>query len=332
MNVIQRTVMCTSVILALIGNHQVQGQDCEGLQVLSAFLNPFNDSEVLLLSENTNADSIYDYPSWHMLNAEGETIGVETVNYFGLWGQLWHSISLDAPWPTGNDVEPVTWSLWRGFNESASCAVSGDFAPRTWPHAGTGAEGCGPLRLELTAPGTLATGYAWELTDDQGAITAMSSGDFGGDVGWFVLSDSLCLDQQMCYALTVSGIGGPVHAHWVHASFWNGLPGFSLTTDATGEPASAFVDLYGEDCETTGWASVSRPPSSVQAWPNPTDRWLETSGLPAGNQAYEVRSLQGALLQQGMVGERGEVDLAKSPAGTLLLTLHNEVIRVVKLP
>ena len=51
-----------------------------------------------------------------------------------------------------------------------------------------------------------------------------------------------------------------------------------------------------------------------------------------GKQAYEVRNLQGALLEQGMVGERGEVDLAKSPAGILLLTLHNEVIRVVKLP
>lgn len=320
----------SSLILALVISPGLRAQTCEGLEILSAFVNPFNDAEVLLLSENSNSDSIYDYPSWHMVNASGDEIGAEVVNYFGLWDMQWHVVSLNEPWPA-EELAPqeMTWVLWSGFNEVASCVIEQAFEPRTWAHADTGPEGCAPLRLELTGPGATASGWAWTLTDDVGSVVAEASGSFSQENGWYVHSDSLCLSQHMCHELTLTGIGGPVFAQWVHASQWHGLPGFSLITDTPGESVSAFVDLYGEDCGTTDLGSMAGR-AAAKAWPNPTDGRVH---VPAWQgRAYEVLSLQGERLGRGVVGAAGEVDLALTPDGILLLRSAGQTIRIIKMP
>lgn len=310
----------------------LHAQDCEGLQVLSAFVNPFNDAEVMLLSENSNVDSLYDYPSWHMVNADGEELGAETVNLFGLWGMQWHVIALNAPWPAEVlAAQEMTWALWSGFNEFAACTIEQPFEPRTWEHAGTGAEGCAPLRLELTAPGAVATGFSWSLTDGNGGLVAEDSGSFSQETGWFAYADSLCLSQHVCHELTLTGAGGPVHAQWVHASSWHGVPGFSLTTATPGVPVTGVVDLYGGDCVGMDVAGRLAHEELVVA-PNPTHGEVRVQGDQWVGRPVEVLSPQGELLWQGKVGEGGKLGWAQMPDGLLILRLEGQTTRILKLP
>lgn len=304
---------------------KLRAQDCPGLSVLSAFINPWNDSEVLLLSENTDPDIIYDYPSWHLLDPTGVNLGAETVNYFGLYGMLWHVITLNEPWVGTAAVENCTWQLWQSFDESAVCAIQQTFEPRTWAHAGTGPEGCAPMRVELSAPGALASAWAWSISDASGNVLGEGSGNFGEDQIWYALSDSLCLSQTECHTLSVSSEGGPVFAQFIHASSWHPVPGLSVMSGENGEEASIAVDLYGGDCIPSDMLSTAPRPERFKVFPNPSDGIVRIEPLPA---TWFLLDSQGRQLD--LPSPQPILDLSGLPEGSYFLWLDGEVQPLIR--
>jgi hypothetical protein len=303
----------------------LRAQDCPGLSVLSAFINPWNNSEVLLLSENTDPDIIYDYPSWHLLDPAGVDLGAETVNYFGLYGLLWHVVTLNEPWVGTAAMENCTWQLWQGFDESAVCAIEQTFEPRTWAHAGTGPEGCAPLRVELSAPGAAASAWAWSLTDASGIVLGEGSGSFVEDQIWYALSESLCLSQTECHTLSVSSDGGPVFAQFIHASSWHPLPGLSVMSGENGEEASIAVDLYGGDCISNAIHSTATVPDRFTVYPNPTDGAVHIEPLPG---KWFLLDAQGRQLD--LPSPQSTIDLSGLPIGSYFLWLDGEVQPLIR--
>lgn len=303
---------------------KLNAQDCPGLSVLSAFINPWNDSEVLLLAENTDPDIIYDYPSWHLLDSNGVDLGAETVNYFGLYGMLWHVVTLNEPWVGNAAMENCTWQLWQGFDESAVCAIEQTFEPRTWAHAGTGPEGCAPLRVELSAPGAVASAWAWSISDGAGNVLGEGNGSFEEDQIWYALSDSLCLSQTECHTLSVSSEGGPVFAQFIHASSWYSVPGLSVMSGENGEEASVTVDLYGGDCIPSAIASPA--PDRFHVYPNPTIDEVHIDPVPSTWFLFDSRGRQ-----LDLPSPRSVIDLSNLREGAYFLWLDGAVQPLVRM-
>ena len=314
------------ILFAILGSSvpgNLRAQDCPGLSVLSAFINPWNDAEVLLLAENTNPEANYGYPSWHGVDPSGTEVGAEIVNYFGIYGFQWHTVTLNEPWEGTAAVEDFTWELWQGFDEFAVCAIEQTFEPRTWAHAGTGPEGCAPLRVELSAPGALASAWAWSLTDASGSVLGEGSGNFGEDQIWYALSDSLCLSQTECHTLSVSSEDGPVFAQFIHASSWYPLPGLSVMSGENGEAASIEVDLYGGDCMPS--AITSPAPDRFAVYPNPTFDEVHIEPVPS---RWFLFDSQGRPLD--LPSPRPVLDLGGLPEGSYFLWLDGAVQPLIR--
>ncbi|PHI21338.1 hypothetical protein CEQ90_02765 [Lewinellaceae bacterium SD302] len=97
-----------------------------------------------------------------------------------------------------------------------------------------------------------------------------------------------------------------------------------------------FVSQYNLDgpieCSPVGTSKVAVPDEQLEAYPNPTDRYLnlatEQNSFP---QTYELFNTFGQRVMRGsaiLTGER--IDLAGLPAGTYVLVMGQRRVRIVK--
>lgn len=69
---------------------------CDSLDVVSIQYSPFTDTVIVVSVENNNQMEILDYPGFVLLNANADTVAVETVNYFGIGSESIHLLDVRA--------------------------------------------------------------------------------------------------------------------------------------------------------------------------------------------------------------------------------------------
>lgn len=287
-------------------------QSCAGLQVLGVAQDPFQADRIRLVCENVSLDEIYDYPGWRMLDADGNLLAEETVNYFGIFGVYIH----DLQWLATSEVpvfaQEVTLQLWTGFYSEMACEFPYTWESRSFEWAGQMDGECLPVQLRLngytppsaTAEVTLSS-LAWA-----GDIwsTTMTLDEAGG---WMAISDSLCLSQNDCYTLEISYDGtAAVSVAWDDAS----IPWFSHAAWLIDSPGTTVTtwDLYNDDCVT----------SDVKEEPDRFNAGMPASHWPGGT--YVLYNLQGQRVREWkrMQGEPFE---APQHRGIYLLVAPNGI-------
>ena len=244
------------LLAALLATTRLAAQTCDGLNVLGVAQDPFQADRIRLISLNDNPLEIYDYPGWRMVDADGNVLAEETVNYFGIYGQNLHDLVWQGPGAVPEWPVEVTLELWTGFYEALACTVPYTFEARSFEWADAEAGECLPVRLalfgyappEATAEATLAS-LAWAGDFWSTTLTLNEAG------GWSAMSDSLCLAQNDCYTVevtydadaTVTVFWSDAGAGFTHASWQLTEPGTTVTT----------WDLYGGDCVTAAVAEVA---------------------------------------------------------------------------
>lgn len=95
------------------------GLGCEALNIVTLHWATFNDSTIVL--KVTNSDIGFDYPGFVLLDTNGDTLAVETVDFFAIGTESWHTLQVhpDAEIPTG--TFPVHLHLWTGFFQELAC-------------------------------------------------------------------------------------------------------------------------------------------------------------------------------------------------------------------
>jgi len=91
--------------------------DCDLIEVISTTLN--SESNLIELSINTSSSYLYSYPSFTLLNQQGDTLAMEQVDYYGLSGESTHLLNIQTP--IENWEEELTLQLYSDFNDVLVC-------------------------------------------------------------------------------------------------------------------------------------------------------------------------------------------------------------------
>jgi hypothetical protein len=102
------------------------GSVCDSLALVSMQWAAFSDTAVVVHVQNNSMD-LFDYPNFILFNAQGDTLAKESVFFFGIGNESWHSMRVmdGVTMPTSSFNGRL--ELWTGFTSSLACAWDNTF-------------------------------------------------------------------------------------------------------------------------------------------------------------------------------------------------------------
>lgn len=187
------------------------GSACDSVDVISVTVHPFTDTAMVVHVAN-GSSVLFDYPGFILFDENGDTLAVETVNFFGIAGDSWHVLEIHPDATMPNAPFYGVLQLWTDFMSNLAC----EWMPFIDP--------CPPgpcTDMFVTIQnlgGALAIGtYGWTLYDD--AFQVVSTGQLEMTDIMQYDTDTVCLPPGN-YALEVSPNNPPT----------GGDPHFSVTS------------------------------------------------------------------------------------------------------
>jgi len=98
---------------------------CDALSILSVRYSPFTDS-VIIVEVVNNGEEIFSYPGFVLINSDGDTLALETVNYFGIGQQSVHHLAVRPGIAGPADVFQGVLELYSGFFDTHECSWAMD--------------------------------------------------------------------------------------------------------------------------------------------------------------------------------------------------------------
>lgn len=153
---------------------------CDSLIFASLTWAPFSDTGLLVHVYNQSS-MLFDYPGFLLLADNGDTLAQETVNFFGIAGESYHTLTI----PSGTNMPSSpfngTLQLWTLFYDTLACTwdLPVDLCPP---------ESCTEVILDMQNFGSgLATGSYLYTVREAGLTVA---------TGTFILTDEQQYDQD----------------------------------------------------------------------------------------------------------------------------------------
>jgi hypothetical protein len=212
-------------ILALLPFAAIAQNACDDLNFVSIQYSPFTDSVIVVEVEN-NSSELFDYPGFVLLNANGDTVAKELVNYFGIGSQSLHQLEVRQGVHDPQSDLIGQLKLFTGFYTEEACVWNID-------QNLCATEPCDSLVIGFQNwGGALVIGdFAWSLTDaDQNTVASGELTMIANEQYWF---QGLCVEPGT-YSYTLEALdepsgGGPTLT--AGASSWFGSPQLSQSLD-----------------------------------------------------------------------------------------------------
>lgn len=295
------------------------GYPCDSLAIASVEWQAFADTAVMVHAINTSTE-IFSYPNFILYDAQGDTLAVETVNFFGIAGDSWHTLDLvdGATMPEG--PFQGTLALFTGFGVELACTFTG-----TWDLCPPAP--CSAMTVAmLNQGGALVLGdFAWNIQDSQGSTVG---------AGVFTLTNDAQFDSaQVClppgaYAITVLPLGDPTGGQPVFSVFHES--GSVPLQPVTWTPPVPLLFNFFGPC-AGGPQAIGEPEAiaMLYAIAGGTLRVWRTDGRPVG--PLELIDVTGRVLAQVASATTSEVALPLPAhfAGILLLRSTGGVLRLL---
>ena len=161
------------------------GSPCDSLVVDFVQWAPFSDTALVLHVYN-NGLQVFGYPSWILFNDLGDTLAAETVTFFGIVGESFHTLTIrpGAVIPVGTFT--ATLELWTDFYTNLACTFNwtGDLCP-----PGTCTELYPTVYADSSA--TFPVTIPWSIVD--AGLISMGSGTFTLSGPFDPDADTVCL-------------------------------------------------------------------------------------------------------------------------------------------
>lgn len=257
---------------------------CDSLDILNIGWSPFSDTALVIHVFNPTT-TLFDYPSFVLLDANGDTLAEEQVTFFGIGQESWHTLTLfpGAVIPSGPFTG--TLELWTLFGQQLACSWNMDF--NLCPP-----EPCAPLNVYLqNMGGALTLGSFHYTVRHLGDLVA--SGIFNLSAEEQYDSDSLCLPPGN-YLMEVVPDQGPTGGQpYFGVNMGFDVQGPSAPLIFTTMSAVAF-NFYGECAEGTQGIAVAPAAGLLLGRGNGTLSIARTDGAPVGE--LRVLDAQGRLI------------------------------------
>lgn len=227
-------------LFSLLANAQTV---CDSLDFVSIKYSPFTDTLIYVHVENNNTNEIFDYPGFVILDANDDTVAVETVNYFGIGEESVHPLNVRPGMHDPQDNFEGTLQLYSGFYDTFECEWNLD-------QSLCAEQPCDSIILGFQNwGGALVMGdFHWRIDDDGGMV--VDSGSFTMEAQgqyWFY---ALCLEpgtySYSLTALTPPSGGGPTLTVSTSSSFAS--PTMSAPLDWFNNPGAEIEFPFFEFC------------------------------------------------------------------------------------
>lgn len=141
------------------------GPDCEGLTIASVQWSTLSDTTLSVHVFNSGIG--FDYPGFILLDADGDTLAQEVVDFFAIGEESWHTLQIPSGTVMPDGTFTGTLQLWTGFFSELACSwvVTLDLCPATE---------CSSITPYLgNFGGALAIGnFSWSIADDGGEVAS----------------------------------------------------------------------------------------------------------------------------------------------------------------
>lgn len=292
---------------------------CDSLVIESVQWQAFSDTALVVHVFNPTSE-LFDYPNFILYDAQGDTIANETVNFFGIAGESWHTLALHGGATIPEGPFQGTLELYTGFGVELACTLSG-----TW-------DLCPPAPCSTLIPSIMNTGggitvgeFAWSIQSDQGNSVASGTFTLTNDAQFDTAH--VCLPPGQ-YGLVVTPLDDPTGGQpimIVYDQSGQGGPSQSITWTPPVPMSFSFyapciVGAQTVPEPTSGSLHTRINGSAMRVW--------RTDGLPVG--PLRLYDTQGRLLRSGG-GNTSEalVELPNEAMGLLLLQHANGTLKVV---
>jgi hypothetical protein len=282
---------------------------------------PFSDTALIVHVYNLSTE-LFDYPGFVLLDANGDTLAMETVNFFGIGLDSYHTLRIhpDATIPVGSSM--LSLHLWTGFYSEQAC---------TWD-----------LLLDLCPPAPCQTLYP--IMQNYGG--GFTLGDFGWTVqnvdfetvasGTFTLTameqadtDTLCLPPghyfMECTPQQGSTGGQPYFG--VMTSIWIDGP---QTPVVWSLPVPLAFDFLPGCLESTNDVNEASLVSNVVVGSTVNGIVLSSpDGMPLGQ--IEIMDVRGRVLHRSSTTSNTElIDLHGIGSCVLIVRVDGTALRTVR--
>jgi hypothetical protein len=259
------------------------GDPCNDIQIASVQYAAFSDSIVVhVINSSTET---FGYPGFILFDANGDTVAVETVEFFGIAQESWHILRIHEDAEITDPFFTGTVELWTGFYDELVC---------TWP-----------VEVALCPPAPCATIIPY-VQNLGGALTIGTfTYSIVGDEG-VVATGEIMLDDTIQYAADTLCIEAGEYTVSITSGATMGQPWFGVTTPGfmTGpqvpiqDQASMEFDFY-EECTAITTVVPEQGISSDLLIRQDGDRLLvdRLDGKAIG--AYTLFNSNGSLVASG---------------------------------
>lgn len=170
---------------------------CDSLEIVSVTYSPFFDTLIEVRVINHNQQMFFSTPGFVLLNAQGDTVAKETVNFFGIGSIQTHVLPVKQGMITSAEFEG-TLELWTLFFDTLVCTWADTF--RLCPDT------CFEVYPTFANfGGALVTGsIGWNMLDSNNQV--VGSGTFALNHTTQMDADTLCLTPGR-YTLILDSTG-----------------------------------------------------------------------------------------------------------------------------
>jgi hypothetical protein len=201
------------------------GSPCDSLELVSVRWHPFSDTALVVHVINGNTiGELFDYPNFILFDASGDTLAKETVNFFGIGGESYHTMRIMDGVTFPVNTFSATLELWTGFTTSLAC---------TWELE---VDLCPPAPCTTLIPniqnlgGAITTGtFNWGILSNSVVVV---SGSFVLDAENQYDADTICLPPGV-YTMLAGSDGGPLSGQPYYSAVVPG--GFSTASTPVGD-------------------------------------------------------------------------------------------------
>jgi hypothetical protein len=201
------------------------GSPCDSLELVSVRWHPFSDTALVVHVINGNTISeLFDYPNFILFDASGDTLAKETVNFFGIGGESYHTMRIMDGVEIPVNTFSATLELWTGFTTSLACTweLEVDLCPLA---------PCTTLIPNIqNLGGAITTGtFNWGILSNAVVVV---SGSFVLDAENQYDADTICLPPGV-YTMLAGSDGGPLSGQPYYSAVVPG--GFSTASAPVGD-------------------------------------------------------------------------------------------------
>jgi hypothetical protein len=201
------------------------GSPCDSLELVSVRWHPFSDTALVVHVINGNTiGELFDYPNFILFDASGDTLAKESVNFFGIGGESYHTMRIMDGVTFPVNTFSATLELWTGFTTSLAC---------TWELE---VDLCPPAPCTTLIPniqnlgGAITTGtFNWGILSNSVVVV---SGSFVLDAENQYDADTICLPPGV-YTMLAGSDGGPLSGQPYYSAVVPG--GFSTASTPVGD-------------------------------------------------------------------------------------------------